>query len=64
METKGIETKDLVLDLSSRQGVKSMQINENEFYRVRAAGEDGSKERYIRVDGPAIILFIEDNKNA
>ena len=64
MESKGIETKDLVLDLSSRQGVKSMQVNENEFYRVRAAGEDGSKERYIRVDGPAIILFIEDNKNS
>ena len=59
-----MDTKELAIALSNRHGVKSMTIDEGEYYRVRAAGEDGAKERYVIVNGPAIILFVDGNKTA
>lgn len=63
MNLKDIDTKDLVSVIGNRNGVKSMNIKEDETYRVRAAGKDNSNDRYIRVNGPATILFVNEEEH-
>lgn len=55
---KDISTKDLVLELKAREKVRSMEIDKNETFKVLANRNDGSKSRYIRGYGKAIVLEI------
>ena len=36
-----------------------MEIKENEVHKVQAAGSDDSRNRYIKGEGPAVILEIK-----
>lgn len=54
-----ITTDDLIQELKAREKVRSMEINKNEVYKAQAAGLDDSMSRYIKGEGPAIILEIK-----
>ena len=58
MDLKKITTKDLINELKSREGARSMEINKLETFKVIANGNDGSRSRYIRGHGPVIVLEI------
>lgn len=60
MSLRDISTNDLVNTLSNRQGVKSMDVEANEYYRVKAASINEERERYINVPGKAKILIIDE----
>lgn len=62
MDLSKIKTDSLVKELESRECVRSMDIHRDEVHRVQAAGLDDSKNRYIKGEGPAIILEIRKNK--
>lgn len=52
---------ELIRELQNRDGIRSMEIKKNEVHKVQAAGSDDSKNRYIKGEGPAIILEIKSN---
>lgn len=63
MILQDISTKELVNALFNRQGVRSMNVSENEYCRIRAAGANQERERYINVGGEAVILIISSEDN-
>lgn len=58
MDLKTISTRDLVEEIKNRDGTRSLEIGENEIHRVQAAGNDNSRNRYIKGQGPVVILEI------
>ncbi|MGY5237899.1 BC1881 family protein [Clostridium tertium] len=52
---------ELIRELQNRDGIRSMEIKKNEVHKVQAAGCDDSRSRYIKGEGPAIILEIKSN---
>ncbi|MGG7142459.1 BC1881 family protein [Clostridium nigeriense] len=59
MDLRKVAVSELIKELTSRDGIRSMEINKNEVHKVQAAGLDDSKNRYIKGEGPAIILEIK-----
>lgn len=59
MDLREVAVSELIQELTSRDGIRSMEINKNEVHKVQAAGLDDSKSRYIKGEGPAIILEIK-----
>lgn len=62
MDLSQIKTESLVKELESREYVRSMKIYREEVHRVQAVGLDDSKNRYIKGEGPAVILEIRKSK--
>lgn len=59
MDLREIRTKDLVKEFMSRQGVKSTNVNNNEFSKIQVSGEGDKHLRYLKGYGPAVILEVE-----
>jgi hypothetical protein len=61
VDLRYVELNDLIRELQSREGIRSVEIQKNEVHKVQAAGSDDSKNRYIKGEGPAIILEVKSN---
>lgn len=59
MDLRNVGISDLIKELASRDGIRSMEVQKDEVHKVQAAGLDDSKNRYIKGEGPAIILEIK-----
>ena len=59
VDLRNVEIRDILNELQNRYGIRSMEIKENEIYKVQAAGTDDSKNRYIKGKGPSLILEIK-----
>ena len=59
VDLRDVVLSDLISELKNRDGIRSMEIKENEVHKVQAAGSDDSMNRYIKGEGPAVILEIK-----
>lgn len=59
MDLRQVALGDLIRELQSRDGIRSMSVQRDEVYKARAAGTDDSKNRYIKGEGPAVILEVK-----
>lgn len=62
MELKNISTRALVDEIKLREGTRYIEIGKNEVHKVQAAGNDDSRNRYIKGRGPVVILEIADER--
>lgn len=58
MDLRNISTEQLVLELKTREKVRSMEIDKDESFRILANGNDGTKSRHMRGYGKAVVLEI------
>ena len=56
---RDVDTKDLINALLARKGVRSMEIEVGESYRVNAATDINTKNRYLQGRGKVKILEIK-----
>lgn len=56
---KEVDTKDLISELLIREGVRSMEIEAGESYRVNAVTDINTKNRYLQGRGKVKILEIK-----
>ncbi len=59
MDLRQVALGDLIRELQSRDGIRSMSVQRDEVYKAQAAGTDDSKNRYIKGEGPAVILEVK-----
>lgn len=59
VDLRYVELSELISELKNRDGIRSMEIKENEVHKVQAAGIDETRNRYIKGEGPAVILEIK-----
>lgn len=59
MDLRQVALGDLIRELESRDGIRSIKIQRDEVYKAQAAGTDDSKNRYIKGEGPAVILEVK-----
>ena len=45
VDLRYVELSDLIREIQSRDGIRSMEIKSNEVHKVQAAGLDDSKNR-------------------
>lgn len=55
---KNISTKDLLNEIKNREETRTVEVKSDEFHRVQAMKSDESQNRYIKGQGPALILEI------
>lgn len=55
---RDISTEDLILEISSRDGVRSIDVTKDEFHKTQVSGLCDSRLRYLKGYGPGIILEI------
>lgn len=58
MNLKDVSSRLLIEALMLREGSRSINIDKGERYKLYVAGDDGSKDRYIRGQGKVMILEI------
>ena len=59
IELRTIDTLTLVLELESREGVKSTYVTEEEFSKIQVFKVKDKNFRYIKGSGPLKILEIK-----
>ena len=59
VELRTIDTLKLVLELESREGVKSTYVTEEEFSKIQVSKSGDKNFRYIKGSGPLKILEIK-----
>lgn len=59
VELRAIDTLKLVLELESREGVKSTYVTEEEFSKIQVSKNGDKNFRYIKDSGPLKILEIK-----
>lgn len=59
VELRTIDTLKLVLELESREGVKSTYVTEEEFSKIQVSKSGDNNFRYIKGSGPLKILEIK-----
>ena len=59
VELRTIDTLKLVLELESRDGVKSTYVTEEEFSKIQVSKNGDKNFRYIKGSGPLKILEIK-----
>ena len=59
VELRDINTLKLVLELESREGVKSTYVTEEEFSKIQVSKNVDKNFRYIKGSGPFNILEIK-----
>ncbi|WP_440250572.1 hypothetical protein [Clostridium sp.] len=59
VELRTIDTLKLVLELESRDGVKSTYVTEEEFSKIQVSKSGDKNFRYIKGSGPLKILEIK-----
>lgn len=59
-ELKNITTKELIEELKGRAGVKTIDLVERTVYRVTKYNAPNGDCRYIRTDGPGVIIIASD----
>lgn len=59
VELRTIDTLKLVLELESRDGVKSTYVTEEEFSKIQVSKSGDKNFRYIKCSGPLKILEIK-----
>lgn len=59
IELRAINTLDLVMELESRECVKSTYVTEEEFSKIQVSGNEDKHLRYIKGSGPLKILEIK-----
>ena len=59
VELRKINTLKLVLELESREGVKSTYVTEEEFSKIQVSKNWDKNFRYIKGSGPLKILEIK-----
>lgn len=57
---KKVSTKELVIELNNRPGVRSIKLEKEESYKVQAARFNNTRDRYLKGNGPATILEVVD----
>lgn len=50
-------TEELIHELRIRSGIRDMEIDGKEMYRIQAMKSNGDNNRFINVDEPTIILI-------
>lgn len=58
MDLRNVSTRELVEEIKNRDGTRSLEIGKGEIHKVQAAGNDNSRNRYIKGQGPVVILEI------
>ena len=59
VELRTIDTLKLVLELESRDGVKSTYVTEEDFSKIQVSKSGDKNFRYIKGSGPLKILEIK-----
>ena len=59
VELRTVDTLTLVLELESREGVKSTYVTEEEFSKIQVSKSGDKNFRYIKGSGPLKILEIK-----
>ena len=59
VELRAVDTLKLVLELESREGVKSTYVTEEEFSKIQVSKSGDKNFRYIKGSGPLKILEIK-----
>ena len=59
VELRAVDTLKLVLELESRDGVKSTYVTEEEFSKIQVSKSRDKNFRYIKGSGPLKILEIK-----
>ena len=59
VELRAVDTLKLVLELESREGVKSTYVTEEEFSKIQVSKSRDKNFRYIKGSGPLKILEIK-----
>lgn len=59
VELRAVDTLKLVLELESRDGVKSTYVTEEEFSKIQVSKSGDKNFRYIKGSGPLKILEIK-----
>ena len=59
VELRAVDTLKLVLELESREGVKSTYVTEEEFSKIQVSKSGERNFRYIKGSGPLKILEIK-----
>ena len=59
VELRDINTLKLVLELGSREGVKSTYVTEEEFSKIQVSKNGDKNFSYIKGSGPLKILEIK-----
>ena len=59
VELRDINTLKLVLELESKEGVKSTYVTEEEFSKIQVSKSGERNFRYIKGSGPLKILEIK-----
>lgn len=59
VELRAVDTLKLVLELESREGVKSTYVTEEEFSKIQVSKSGEKNFRYIKGSGPLKILEIK-----
>lgn len=59
VELRTVDTLTLVLELGSREGVKSTYVTEEAFSKIQVSKNGDKNFRYIKGSGPLKILEIK-----
>lgn len=55
---KNISTRDLLNEIKNREETRTVEVKRDEFHKVQAMRSDDTRNRYIKGQGPALILEI------
>lgn len=55
---KNISTRDLLNEIKNREETRTVEVKSDEFHKVQAMRSDDTRNRYIKGQGPALILEI------
>lgn len=55
---RSVSTEDLLKEIINRQGIRSMEVSEEEFHKTQVSGSNDGKLRYLKGYGPGVIIEV------
>jgi hypothetical protein len=61
MSLRDVSTEDLVKEIINRQGIRSIEVTEEEFHKTQVSGSGEKRLRYLKGYGPGIVIEVTKN---
>lgn len=55
---RDISTAELLKEIISRQGIRSIEVSEEEFHKTQVSGGNSERLRYLKGYGPGVIIEV------